>query len=265
MKTDDKAAWRPRRFDVGGAHPDEVYRAVAEVASAVDEIAKQAIASQSSQRYAGMDRDVQTWRQNKPLRFGRNLDADVQQFLAQGVRIMDGFNDEMPLGLSDSHRQVRNRCNELARGMEKVLARRPDEERPGDSWKYVKIRVTPVAVKQPGLTAWSVEKTTEAVRNGLRGHFEGSPWKAAKAQQAYARWAKNAEAVAEKTVGYPPMPEGARSWHAFVSRVDALRESSARRGEHWAQVDLNEGIDFSQVINRRPSFGAQQKPRMRMP
>ena len=125
-----------------------------------------------------MDRDVQTWRQNKPLRFGRNLDADVQQFLAQGVRIMDGFNEEMPLGLSDSHRQVRNRCNELARGMEKVLARRPDEERPVDSWKYVKIRVTPAVVKEPGQTAWSVEKTREAVRNGLRGHFQGSPWKA---------------------------------------------------------------------------------------
>ena len=109
-----------------------------------------------------MDRDVQTWRQNKPLRFGRNLDADVQQFLAQGVRIMDGFNEEMPLGLSDSHRQVRNRCNELARGMEKVLAKRPDEERPGDPWKYVKIRVTPAVVKEPGQTAWSVEKTMEA-------------------------------------------------------------------------------------------------------
>ena len=121
MKTDDKADWRPRRFDVAGAHPDEVYRAVAEVASAVDEIGKQ------FQRFTGMYRDVQTWRQNKPLRFGRNLDADVQQFLAQGVRIMDDFNEEMPLGLSDSHRQVRNRCNELARGMEKVLAKRPEE------------------------------------------------------------------------------------------------------------------------------------------
>ena len=141
MKSDDKAAWRPRRFDVAGAHPDEVYRAVAEVASAVDEIGKQAIGSQPFERFAGMDRDVKTWRQNKPLRFGRNLDADVQQFLAQGVRIMDGFNEEMPLGLSDSHRQVRNRCNELARGMEKVLAKRPDEERPGDPWKYVKVRV----------------------------------------------------------------------------------------------------------------------------
>ena len=43
MKNNDKAAWRPRRFDVAGAHPDEVYRAVAEVASAVDEIGKQAI------------------------------------------------------------------------------------------------------------------------------------------------------------------------------------------------------------------------------
>lgn len=255
MKNDDKAAWRPRRFDVAGAHPDEVYRAVAEVASAVDEIGKQ------FQRFTGMYRDVQPWRQNKPLRFGRNLDADMQQFLAQGVRIMDDFNEEMPLGLSDSHRQVRNRCNELARGMEKVLAKRPDEERLVDLWKHVKIRVTPAAVKEPGQTAWSMEKTREAVRNGLRGHFEDSPWKAARAQEAYAAWAKNAEEIVEKTGAYPPMPEGARSWHAFVSRADALRELSARRGEHWAQVNLNEGIDFSQVINRQPSFRAQQTPR----
>jgi hypothetical protein len=259
MKTGDKAAWRPRRFDVAGAHPDEVYRAVAEVAAAVDEIGKQAIGSQSYQRYAGMDRDVQTWRQNKPLRFGRNLDADVQQFLAQGVRIMDGFNEEMPLGLSDSHRQVRNRCNELARGMEKVLAKRPDEERPGDPWKYVKIRVTPAVVKEPGQTAWSVEKTLEVVRNGLRGHFQGSPWKAAKAQQAYASWAKKAEAVQADM--YPPMPEAARSWNFFVMRADHERLRSALKGEHWAQVDLNEGIDFSQVMNWRPSCSAQQKPR----
>jgi hypothetical protein len=36
MKTDDKAAWRPRRFDVAGAHPDKVYRTVAEMSAAVD-------------------------------------------------------------------------------------------------------------------------------------------------------------------------------------------------------------------------------------
>lgn len=258
MKTDDKASWRPRRFDVAGAHPDEVYRAVAEVSAAVDEIGKQ------FQRFTGMVRDVQPWRQNKPLRFGRNLDADVQQFLAQGVRIMDDFNEEMPLGLSDSHRQVRNRCNELARGMEKVLAKRPDEERPVDSWKYVKIRVTPAVVKEPGQTAWSVEKTREAVRNGLRGHFDGSAWKAGIAQRTYALWARNAEEAAEKTGAYPPMPEAARSWDFFMKRADQARLRSAMKGEHWAQVDLNQGIDFSQVINRRPSFRAQQKPRMRM-
>jgi hypothetical protein len=248
---------RPRRFDVAGAHPDEVYRAVAEVAAAVDEIGKQA--SQSSQRFAGMDRDVQTWRQNKPLRFGQNLDADVQQFLAQGVRIMDDYNEAMPLGLSDSHRQVRNRCNELALGME--MARRPDEERPSDSWKYVKIRAMAAVVKQPGQTAWSVEKTAEAVRNGLRSHF-GSAWKAGVAQRTYHLWARNAEETAEKTGAYPPMPDGARSWHAFVSRVDALREWSARRGEHWAHVDLNDGIDFSQVMNFAATY--RQRPRQRM-
>ena len=65
---------------------------------------------------------------NKPLRYGNAPDADVQQFLAQGVRIMDDFNEKMSLGLSDNHRQVRNRCHELAKSMEKVLAKRPDEE-----------------------------------------------------------------------------------------------------------------------------------------
>ena len=34
----------------------------------------------------------------------------------------------MPLGLSDRHRQVRNRCHELAKSMERVLASRPDEQ-----------------------------------------------------------------------------------------------------------------------------------------
>ena len=35
---------------------------------------------------------MRAWRHNKPLRFG-NRDADVQQFLAQGVEIMDAFKE----------------------------------------------------------------------------------------------------------------------------------------------------------------------------
>jgi hypothetical protein len=259
MKSDQNAAWRPRRFDVAGAHPDEVYRAVSNISEAVDEIGKQPIGGQSLQTHAGMDREVQIWRQNKPLRFGQNLDADVQQFLAQGVRIMDGFARKLPLGLTRNQGDVRNRCDELAKGMEKVLAKRADEERPNDPWKYVKIRVTPAVVKEPGQTAWSVEKTREAVRNGLRGHFD-SPWRAGIAQRTHHLWARNAEEVAEKTGGYPPMPDAARSWHAFMSRADAVREWSARKGEHWAHVDLNDGIDFAPVMNFRP--GLKHKQRM---
>ena len=43
MKDKDKAAWRPRRFDVAGAHPDEAYRAVANISEAIEEIGKQFI------------------------------------------------------------------------------------------------------------------------------------------------------------------------------------------------------------------------------
>jgi hypothetical protein len=46
-----------------------------------------------------------------------------------------------------------------------------------------------------------------------------------------------------------------------MKRADQARLRSALKGEHWAQVDLNDGIDFSQVINRQPSFRAQQTPR----
>ena len=68
------------------------------------------------------------WRFNKPLRYGNTPDAEVQRFLAQGVEIMDALKAKMPLGLSDRQRQVRNRCHELSKSMEKVLARRPDEQ-----------------------------------------------------------------------------------------------------------------------------------------
>ena len=45
MKSDDKAAWRPRRFDVAGAHPDEAWRAVANISEATEDIRKQFIGS----------------------------------------------------------------------------------------------------------------------------------------------------------------------------------------------------------------------------
>jgi hypothetical protein len=124
MKKDDKAAWRPKRFDVAGAHPDEAYRAVANVYEVVDDIRKEHIDAGYGSNFPP---DVVGWMMTKPLRFGNAPDADVQRFLAQGVAIIDRMR---PQGLQSlKQREVRNRCNELARGMEKVLAQRPDEQR----------------------------------------------------------------------------------------------------------------------------------------
>lgn len=125
MKDKDKAAWRPQRFDVAGAHPDEAWRAVANISEATEEIRKQFIGTPEISTVNTM---LWQWRFNKPLRYGNSPDADVQRFLAKGVEIMDGLKAKMPLGLSDRQRQVRNRCNELAKSMEKVLAQRPDEQ-----------------------------------------------------------------------------------------------------------------------------------------
>ena len=125
MKTDDKAAWRPRRFDVAGKHPDEAWRAVSNISEAAEDIRKQFIATPE---IGAVNTMIWQWRQNKPLRYGNTPDADVQRFLAKGVEIMDALRAKMPLGLSEPQRQVRNRCDELAKSMEKVLAQRPDEQ-----------------------------------------------------------------------------------------------------------------------------------------
>lgn len=125
MKTDDKAAWRPRRFDVAGAHPDEAWRAVSNISEATEDIRKQFIGTPET---GAVNTMLWQWRQNKPLRYGNTPDAEVQRFLGKGVEIMDALKAKMPLGLSDRQRQVRNRCAELAKSMEKVLARRPDEQ-----------------------------------------------------------------------------------------------------------------------------------------
>jgi hypothetical protein len=246
--------FKPKRFDIAGAHPDEVYRAVGDIVGAVDEAG----------RLAGVDVEMQAWRQNRPMRFGDNLDADVQQFVAQGVRFMDGFKEKLPLGLSRGQQDVRDRCHALAGSMEKVLAKRVAAEDPIKAWRYVKVKAAPVTVKQPGQTAWPVEKTVATVKDIARGHFEGSAWKAGIAQRTYALWARNAEEVVEKTGMYPPMPEAARSWDFFMKRVDGERLKSALKGEHWAHVDVNEGIDFSQVINFRATYRPRQNPKVRM-
>jgi hypothetical protein len=126
MKKDDKAAWRPKRFDVAGAHPDEAYRAVGNISEAMEDIRKQFIGTPET---SAVNAILWKWQSGKPLRYGNTPDAEVQRFLSKGVEIMDTLKAKMPFGLSKSQHQVRNRCDELARSMEKVLARRPDEQR----------------------------------------------------------------------------------------------------------------------------------------
>ena len=119
-----KAAWRPRRFDVAGAHPDEAWRAVSNMSEAVEEIRKQFIGTPD---ISGVNTMIWQWQFNKPLRYGNVPDAEVQRHLAKGVEIMDALEKKLPLGLSNNQSQIRSRCDELAKSMEKVLARRPDE------------------------------------------------------------------------------------------------------------------------------------------
>jgi hypothetical protein len=214
---------KQRRFDIAGAHPDEVYRAVANIHDAVKEIGKQGV---EFKEFPETNEKIRQWLANKPLRHGDNLDADVQQYLAQGVRNVDGLAAIMPLGLSKGQKEVRDRCNELARSMDKVLAKRAAEEPGAKAWNYVKVKATPVTVKQPGQTALAPDKTVENVKTLLRGHF-GSARKAGIAQRTYALWARNAEETVEKTGMYPPMPEAARSWDLFMKRADDARLRSA--------------------------------------
>jgi hypothetical protein len=245
--------FKPKRFDVAGAHPDEVYGAVGGLVKAMDEVGA----------IAGVDVEMEAWRQNRPMRFGDNSDADVQQYLAQGVRLMDGLKTKLPLGLSRNQQDVRDRCDDLAKSMDKMLAKRTQEEPRAKAWNYVQVKATPVTVKQPGQTAVPVDKTVETVKTLLRNHFS-SAWKAGIAQRTYALWARNGEEAVEKTGVYPAMPEGARSWDLFMKRADHERLKAALKGEHWAQVDINEGIDFSPVMNFRAAYRPRRTQRMRM-
>lgn len=122
---DSKAGWRPRRFDVAGAHPDEAWRAVANISEAVEDIRKSFIDAGYGRNFPP---PVAVWQASKPFRFGNAADAQVQRFLAQGVAIMDGLPS---LLIGPGQREVRNRCNELSKSMAKVLEKRPDEWRRG--------------------------------------------------------------------------------------------------------------------------------------
>src|SRR5271156_437625 len=163
---------RPRRFDVAGAYPDEVYGAVADLVRAVDQVGDQWAHVEGFPRNLRLE--ATQWRQTRPMRFAAdNLDADVQQFMAQGVRILDRAKKELPVGLSGSHEQARDRCHKLAESMEKVLQKRLIDPAV-KAWDHVKVNATPVTAKQPGQTGWSVEKTVQAVKDIACSHFEGS-------------------------------------------------------------------------------------------
>ncbi|MGE0259009.1 MAG: hypothetical protein AB7H71_13300 [Alphaproteobacteria bacterium] len=118
--------FRPKRFDVAGKHPDEVWRAVSNISDMVKEIR-----AQLADRPASEFREAGAWQVSKPLRFGDAPDADVQRFLARGVKIIDGLESKLPLGLSQGQREVRNRCAELSKSMQHVLDRRADDQASG--------------------------------------------------------------------------------------------------------------------------------------
>jgi hypothetical protein len=219
---------RRKRFHLAGLHRDEVCEALGELARTVEEIGRQ----------VGLERIMRVWAQNRPVRSAENFDADAQHFLASGVQFIDGGASD----LSREQRQIRDRCNELAGSMEKVLAKRLDEQ-PAKTWSFVKVNVSPWINR--GEETLSVEKTVQTVKDLLRIHFDGSAWKAGLAHRSYWEWARTADAEFEKTGMYPPMLEGARSWNSFRDRADNERLRSARKGQHWGDVNIDEDIDFS--------------------
>ena len=135
--------YKPKRFDVAGLHPDEVCGALGELARTVEEIGRQ----------VGLERIMRVWAQNRPVRSAENFDADAQHFLASGVQFIDGCAKDLPPGLSREQRQIRDRCNELAGSMEKVLVKRLDEQ-PAKTWSFVKVNVSPWVNKGERRSRW---------------------------------------------------------------------------------------------------------------
>jgi hypothetical protein len=240
---------RSKRFDVAGLHPDEVCGALGELARTVEEIGRQ----------VGLERITRVWAQSRPSPSAEHFDVDAQHFLASGVQFIDGCTKDLPPGLSREHQQVRDRCSELAGSMEKILAKRLDEQ-PAKTWSFVKVNVSPW-IKQ-GEETLSMEKTAQAVRDLLGTHFDGSAWKAGMAQSAYWEWERKLAAECEETGIFPPMSEGARSWNSFMDRVDKERQRSELKGQHWRHVHVCEDVDFSQVMDFAATY--RQRPRQRM-
>jgi len=253
----EKTGWNPKRFDVAGAHPDEAWRAVADIAETVEEL-RNRVGGEHFRQFPEAIAQIRAWQSGKPLRFGNARDADVQQFLERGVKIVDGLEMKLPLGLSERQRQVRNRCDELAKSMEKVLAKRPDEPLPFDPWQRVKINSEPAVAKGPGQRALTAGETRSKYVTALRGHFELGPRQAARAKAAYLAW----EETADRLDLEGPISDSAKRWKRFTQYIETAQARSAAKGEIWASVDPVDGIDFSRALTPRPAF--KSKPRMRM-
>jgi hypothetical protein len=240
---------RPKRFGLAGIDPDEVCGALGELAGTVEELGRQ----------VGLERITRVWAQSRPSRSAEHFDVDAQHFLASGVQFIDGCAKDLPRGLSKEQRQVRDRCNALTGSVEKVLVKRL-EEQPAKTWSFVKVTVSPWVNK--GEETLSMEKTAQAVKDLLSIHFDGSAWKAGMAQCAYWEWERKVPAECEKTGVYPPMSDVAQSWDSFRDRIDAERLRSAEKGWHWRDVNIDENIDFSQVMDFRATV--RPRPRQRM-
>lgn len=240
--------FRPKRFDVAGAHPDEAWRAVSNIADAVKEIDR-AMGSSPNQ-----SPDVSFWLDRKPLRFGTSLDYEVQRFLESGVKIMDRQKVQSPLGLSRSHEEIRNRCNELAKSMQKVLDKRPDEQRPFDPWQKVRIYLEPCPLKDDRLNVLTGIEMRQKCRQILKSVFQ-RPADAAHAMHSYHAW----EETAERLQNNPAMPEKATQWKTFLDKMEAMRMRDGHRGVVWGLV---EGFDYSEALVERPQF--RPRPRQRM-
>jgi hypothetical protein len=250
MKTDDKAAWRPQRFDVAGAHPDEAWRAVSNIAEAVKELGREVSG-------AAEEGKITLWLSKKPLRFGKVPDGDVQWFLERGVKLMEELKDRHPLGLSERQREVRARCDELAKAMQRVLERRPDEALPFDPWRKVKIAVE-AATPQIGNNMLLPMETRQRYRAALKGCFVRGPAEANRARTQYRIWEQNGERFQKDG----PMNEAAQSWKRFMGVIDNMRSREQAKGVVWGRVDDVNGIDFTSALTQRPIFN--RKPGMRM-
>jgi hypothetical protein len=200
------------------------------------------------------DARIEAWLAGRPLRFGHARDADVQQFLQRGVKIIDGLEARLPLSLSRGQREIRARCDELSKSMQKVLDRRADEPEPFDPWKPVRVRVETVKSDR----ALSAGETRGRYVQALRGCFPGGPAQADRARTQYRVWEQNAERLHREG----PMNEAAQSWKRFMGVIDNMRNREEAKGLVWGRVDDVGGIDFRPALQPRQSF--RQRPRQRM-